>query len=185
MLTSLLIGVLLVGSAAGCQRTPDVVPGDDWHPDDPAAPSLRPAFGLRVTDGELLIWTGSPCKGVTRLAVTLDISKEVQAETVFTAASGGATVERFTLGSVPTGMTLKEALPAGYSWATAKTVIMVVSGPPAWGAETDLEEVRAGSGSHPADTYYFQKVGWMNPAQVAAQDGKTFLATCTRDPVKG
>jgi hypothetical protein len=29
---------------------------------------------------------------------------------------------------------------------------------------------------------YFQGVGWLNPAEVAEQDAKTFLATCTDSP---
>jgi hypothetical protein len=28
----------------------------------------------------------------------------------------------------------------------------------------------------------FQGVGWLNPAEVAEQDAKTFLATCTDSP---
>jgi hypothetical protein len=175
---------LVVGMLAGCQRTNDAQ-GGDWHPDAQFAPSLRPAFGARMTDGELRIWTGSPCVGVTRLAITLDLGKDSKAETVLTAGSGGATVERVTLGSAPQGLTVKEALPAGYDWSKASTAQLSLSGPPAtWGSSVDLVQVRDGSGSHPGDTYFFQGVGWLDAAQVAAQDGKTFLATCTRDPAK-
>jgi hypothetical protein len=53
-----------------------------------------------------------------------------------------------------------------------------------WGSHTNLATVIGESGQHPEDTYWFQDVGWLNPAQVAAQDGKTFLATCTADPAK-
>ncbi|WP_458319139.1 hypothetical protein [Mycolicibacterium brisbanense] len=56
--------------------------------------------------------------------------------------------------------------------------------PGSLGAQTDLAVVREESASHPADTYWFQDVGWLNPTQVAEQDGKTFLATCTREPKK-
>ncbi len=47
---------------------------------------------------------------------------------------------------------------------------------------TELAEVIKGSAEHPDDTYWFQGVGWLNPAQVKKQDGKTFLATCTDSP---
>ena len=51
-----------------------------------------------------------------------------------------------------------------------------------WGSTTQLAEVIKGSAEHPDDTYWFQGVGWLNPAQVKEQDAKTFLATCTDSP---
>jgi hypothetical protein len=53
-----------------------------------------------------------------------------------------------------------------------------------WGTSTDPTEVIEGSESHPENTYWFQDVGWLDPADVAAQDGKTFLAVCTADPAR-
>lgn len=186
LLTPLLAGLLALGFAAGCERTKDVVPGDDWHPDAQFAPSLRPAFGVRVTDGELRFWTGSACGGVTRLGVNLDVGKDSRAEAVFVAGAGGATVEQFTLDAAPAGMTVKSALPTGYDVTKASTAELSVYGPPAtWGSSVNLAQVRTDSAAHPSDTYYFQDVGWMNAAQVTAQNGKTFLATCTPDLNKG
>jgi hypothetical protein len=62
--------------------------------------------------------------------------------------------------------------------------ISIYGGSGGWATSTDLAEVIKGSRQHPADTYWFQDVGWLNPADVAAKDGKTFLATCTPDPAK-
>ena len=53
-----------------------------------------------------------------------------------------------------------------------------------WGSDAHIAEVFAGSSQHPDATYWFQGIGWRNGADVAAQDGKTFLATCTAAPAK-
>ncbi|MUM20561.1 hypothetical protein FZI91_02430 [Mycobacterium sp. CBMA271] len=53
-----------------------------------------------------------------------------------------------------------------------------------WGSSTDTAEFIDESPQHPDDTYWFQDVGWLNPSEVAAKDGKDFLATCTPDPAK-
>ncbi len=186
LLLSGLLSVGLLGGLSGCHRSSDdASQGGGWNPSAQFAPSLRPAFGARMTDGQLQIWTGSSCVGVTRLAITLDAGKANKAETVLTAGSGGATVERVTLGTAPQGLTVKDALPAGYDWSTASTAALSLYGPAAtWGSSVDLAQVRSGSASHPANTYFFQGVGWLDAAQVAAQNGKTFLATCTLDPAK-
>lgn len=61
MLTALAaVGATVVA----CQR-------DGWEPER-GAPSLRPAFGARITDGRLHIWTGSPCTAATK--VNLDFA---------------------------------------------------------------------------------------------------------------
>src|SRR3981189_1277693 len=86
--------------------------GDDWSPEEQFAPSLRPAFGARVTDGQLRIWTGSPCAGVTRLALTFDPD---EAELVLTAPhERPATVEHLTLGGPYPELTVADSLPAGF-----------------------------------------------------------------------
>lgn len=183
----------MLGLFTGCRSSDD----DGWHPDAQFAPSLRPAFGARVTGGELQLWTGSPCVGVTRLSVVFDLATSGSAETVWTVPRGattssrgangsGVTVERFTLGMAPEGLTVSEPLSAGYDWRSAATAHLLVDGPPVtWGSSVELAEVTKNSAAHPDDTYYFQDVGWLDPAQVAAQDGKTFLTTCTPDPAKG
>lgn len=178
-LTSALLsaGLLCVSLLAGCGTS------DDWDPDAQFAPSLRPAFGARVTDGELMIWTGSPCVGVTRLALVFNLADADSAAETVMRSEQGVTVERLTLGEVPAGLEVESALAPDFNWTSASTLTLVVSGPPAtWGGSTRLAEVQEGSATHDEDTYLFQDVGWLDPEQVAARDGKDFLATCTPDP---
>lgn len=164
------LATLVVALLAGC---PNKAP---W------APSLPPAFGARVTDGKLQIWTGSRCAGVTRIALYFGPSK---AELILT-SQDGVDVDHLTLGGpYPVGMTISQALPVGFEWRNEKSMdFSSYGGTSRWGTTTDLVDVIEGSGQHPIDTYWFQDVGWLNSAEVAAQDGKTFLATCTSDPAK-
>jgi hypothetical protein len=157
--------------------------GDEWSPEAQFAPSLRPAFGARVTDGKLRIWTGSRCAGVTRLALTFEPD---QAALVLTAPpEHAATVEHLTVGGPYPGLAVSEPLPAGFDWRDKESVrISIYGGVDGWGSYADIAEVVEGSSEHPNDTYLFQGVGWLNTADVAAQDGKTFLSTCTADPAK-
>lgn len=171
---------LAVVLLAGCHTE------QGWHPSAPFAPSLRPAFGARVTDGQLRIWTGSPCVG-TRFAFAFEPSR---AELVLTSdAEQGATVEYLILGGpYPAGLVISKPLPEGFDWRSQESLRISIYGGShsygGWGSTTDLTEVIRGSTQHPPDTYWFQDVGWLNPAEVAAQDGKSFLATCTPDPAK-
>jgi hypothetical protein len=162
---------------AGCQG------GDGWSPEAPFAPSLRPAFGARVTDGQLQIWTGSQCHDVTRLALTFEPDR---AQLVLTAPPDHpATVEYLTLGGPYPGLAVSEPLARGYDWLSAESVrISVYGGGDSWGSYAYLADVVEGSDQHPSDSYLFEGVGWLNDADVAAQDGETFLATCTPDPAK-
>jgi hypothetical protein len=50
------------------------------------------------------------------------------------------------------------------------------------GASSAVAKIVDGSEGHPDDTYWFDGVGWLSPAQVAEQDGKTSTAVCTPDP---
>lgn len=157
--------------------------GDDWSPEAQVAPSLRPALGARVTDGQLQIWTGSRCHDVTRLALTFEPDR---AELVLTApAERPATVEYLALGGPYPGLEVSDPLPQGFDWRNTETLrISVHGGGDSWGSYADIADVVEGSERHPNDTYLFEGVGWLNPGDVAAQDGKTFLATCTPDPAK-
>jgi hypothetical protein len=157
--------------------------GDDWNPDAQFAPSLRPAFGARVTDGKLEIWTGSRCVGVTRLALTFEPDDTAL---VLTAPSERpATVEHLTVGGPYPGLAVTEPLPAEFNWRDKESVrISVYGAVDGWGSDANIAEITEGSSQHPGNAYLFQGVGWLNAADVAAQDGKTFLATCTADPVK-
>jgi hypothetical protein len=152
----------------------------------PWAPSLQPAFGARATDGQLRIWTGSRCFGVTRLALAFDPDQTDRADLVLTSLDrGGADVERLVLGGPYPGLEVSKPLPEGFDWRGAKSVRITISGgSQGWGSSSTLAEVVRGSAEHADDTYWFQGVGWLDPAEVAAQDTKTFLATCTHDPAK-
>ncbi len=156
---------------------------DGWEPAAPFAPSLRPAFGARATDGALRIWTGSRCENVTRMNFTFDPGGTKLDMT--SAGESGVEVDHLTIGKPYPGLEIAKPLPAGFDWRTAKSLMLWLSAEPAtWGSSTDIATVVDGSDEHPEDTYWFQDVGWLNPEQVAAQDGKTFLATCTPDPAK-
>lgn len=149
---------LLVILLAGC---PNKAP---WTPSPPVA------FGARVTDGRLQLWTGSRCVGVTRVNVDFEPRR---AKTVLVSRSPeGVEVDRLALGGpYPPGLTVAQPLPPGFDWRTEETVHFgTTRGSSRWGTTTRLAEVIKGSPEHPAD--------------VAAKDGKTFLGLCTRDPVK-
>lgn len=147
-------------------------------------PRLMPAFGARVTDGQLHIWTGSQCHGVTELGLEFDPYQEDRAEWLLNAPDeAGADVEYFTLGEPVPGLKVTKQLPTGFDWRSAESVQINVDGAqPGWGTTTQLADVIKDSVAHPDDTYWFQEAGWLNPAEVTDQDGKTFLATCTPSP---
>ncbi|OHU58570.1 hypothetical protein BKG83_00770 [Mycobacteroides chelonae] len=175
-------GFLVVVSIAvvtGCRN-------DGWNPEAPFAPSLRPAFGARVTDGQLRIWTGSPCANTVRVSVYFEPSR---AELVLTSnAKTGTDLEYITIGGQYPGLSIKESLPMGFDWRDETRASLSVGGATersnGWGSSTDIAEFINESAQHSLDTYWFQDVGWLNPAEVAAKDGRDFLATCTPDPAK-
>lgn len=173
----MVVATAVFALVAGCHG------GDAWNPEAQVAPSLRPAFGARVTDGQLQIWTGSPCVGVTRLALTFEPDRT---ELVLTAPTERpATVEHVTLGGPYPGLKVSEPLPEGFDWRNTDSVRISVYGDgDSWGSYANIADVVEGSEQHPNDTYLFEGVGWLDAAEVAAQDGKTFLATCTPDPAK-
>lgn len=153
---------------------------DGWDPEH-FAPSLRPAFGARVTDGRLHIWTGSPCTSATE--VNLDFTPNKGRLVLAPAQGQTATVEHLVLGGPYPNLEVRKPLPAGFDWRDAESLRLWINGDPGGlGSSADIAEIVKGSGEHPDDTYWFQDVGWLNPAEVAAQDRKTFLATCTLDP---
>lgn len=75
-------------------------------------------------------------------------------------------------------------LPPGVDWRKADAVRINVDGVETggWGTTTELTEVIKEFPGHPDDTYRFQSVGWLDPDEVAARNGKTFPTTCTRAP---
>lgn len=165
-----ILAALVVVLLAGC---PNKAP---W------APSLPPAFGVRVGEGQLQVWTGSPCVGITRVAFYFTPSR---AELVLTSTEG-VNLDHLSLGGpYPPGLTVSQPLPPDFQWRNEKTLDLFTSGGASrWGTSVDLAAVIEGSERHPDDTYWFRHVGWLNPAEVAEQDGKTFLGICTADPAK-
>jgi hypothetical protein len=158
-----------------------------WEKTAPVAPSLRPAFGARVTAGELRIWTGSPCVAATRVDLTFDPFQDDHAELVLGPPPGLAPdVEHLVLGGPYRGLAVTTPLPAGFDWRNAESMMFnvdrITGG--GWGSTAQIAEIVKGSAEHPDDTYWFQDVGWLNPGEVAAQNGKTFLTTCSPDPEK-
>jgi hypothetical protein len=166
----------VVSLVAGCD--------DGRYDSAPGGAELKPAFGARVTDGQLRIWTGSECVGVTRF--TLYFSPPDTRLVLEAASDQGVDVEYLALGGpYPAGLAVAEPLPADFDWRTAQEMRISVDSPTnGWGTTTELAEVVDKSAEHSDDTYWFEGVGWLNPAQVAEQDGRTFLATCTLEAKK-
>lgn len=110
-----------------------------------------------------------------------------RAELVLTASSAqGVAFERVPVdGPYPLGLDVSGPLPNGFDWRSQQAMrLSIASDSDGWGRSTHLAPVIRESGQHPADTYWFQDIGWLDPAEVAAQDGRTFLATCTDPRVK-
>ena len=162
-------------------------------------PSLPQEFGVRVTDGKLRIWTGSPCRGTTAIDVTFNMDRRDKTELKLEATAWpevvgsanvppnpGAEVEYFTIGGPYPGFDVVTPLPSGFDWRTADTVSFFPTGAPVFGGSTStLAEAMRESDQHPADSYWFRGVGWLDPRTIGAQDGEKFLALCSRDPAKG
>jgi hypothetical protein len=160
--------------------------------DTPAqfAPSLPPAAGFRVDDGVLKLWTGTPCNGVIRLRLIFDTGTKESTEQVWTAPQPGVTVDRMDLltttgGSSPdTGgpLQVEKPLPTGYDWTKAGAINFSVDGPEAFGARVDIAQVLRESAAHPAGSYLFGPLGWMDESDVQRENQKSFLTVCTPDP---
>jgi hypothetical protein len=145
-----------------------------WSP-APQAPSLPPAFGARDVDGRLELWTGSKCFGVTELSLMFDYESKLALRST---DPGGVDVDRLTLGGPYTGLQVTRESPAGFDWRSADLLVLSVTARNgAFAGTSELSPVVKESAAHPADTYYFQRIGWLNAADVAAQNAKTFLAT--------
>lgn len=176
----LVVGLALGLATAACD------PGDAFGPAQ-FAPSLPPAAGLRAgEDGSLLLWTGTPCRRVTRVVVTFVGTDGARTPLVLVAPAPGIAVEHLDLGDLPHDLTVQTSLPDGYDWRTSKEVRFHLYGAsPSWESRTAVESVVSGSAVHPATSYLFGKLGWKDEAAVAEDNGSTFLTICTPDPAKG
>lgn len=161
-------------------------------------PSLPVHFGVRVTDGHLRLWTGSPCRGTTAVDVTFNMDGRDKAELKLEATplpeavgaqkappNPGSEVEYVTVGGPYPGFDVVTPLPTGFDWRTADTVYVFPQSPGAFGSVSKLGRAIEESNRHPPDTYWFEGIGWLNPQDLAAQDGTKFLALCSRDPARG
>lgn len=152
--------------------------------------------GLRVTDGTLRVWTGSPCEGTTQVRVQFTAQDENTATLTLntpTYAPGltpGVEFEYFTLDGPYPGFTVEQALPSRFDWRTAQRLVFDVAGPPVARGVSGLDfvpvatEIAEHSDEHPENTYFFPDFGWLSPDQVAARNGTEFLTVCTPDPAK-
>ncbi|WP_370614130.1 hypothetical protein [Mumia sp. Pv 4-285] len=150
------------------------------------APPLPSGAGYRDDGGALRIWTGTPCQGVTRVALTFAGPGNDRARLVLTAAAPGVTVEHLDLAAPDPALTVVEALPAGYDWRDADTVNLVIdAAEPAWGSVVDVDDVVAGSPEHPGSTFLFDDLGWKDRADVDAENGSSFVTVCSPDATQG
>lgn len=190
-LFSILVLATVAIALAGCES---------HHGKSPFETSLPSAkFGLRVTGGQLQLWTGSACEGTTQVVVRFDSPAAGDNQLRLNAPSymeedgltPGVEFEHLRLGGPYPGLIVKDDLPTGFDWRTAESVSLDVFGPPYARGIGGLQfapiatEVIEHSAEHPEDTYYFPDLGWLNPSEVAAKDGKEFLTVCTPDPGRG
>ena len=139
-------------------------------------PSLESAFGARVLDGKLHIWTGSTCHDVIEFGLTFNPYKQdARAELLMKAPNDvGVDVEYFTLGDQVPGLKLTQPLPPNFDWRSAESVRITVHGNKTggWGDTTecrgDQELCRAPRrhllvpGRGLAEPRRGQKAGWQD-----------------------
>lgn len=184
-----ILAVIAVATAlAGCESVHGKSPFETSLPSSKA--------GFRITDGELHIWTGAPCAGTTSITARFwnpqsgDTELQLITPTYDEKLTPGVEFEYLALeGPYPAGFEVFTPLPPGFDWRAAQRLSLHVDGPPnSRGPLIDftpiVTEITENSSEHPEDTYYFFDLGWLNPAEVAARDGKDFMTVCTPDPVE-
>ena len=171
---ALLVALVALLAASGCHEI-----------QNPGIRSLPLVFGARVTTGQLKVWTGEPCLGVTRFGLIFEGDTRAELE-LQASADQGVQVDHVTLGGpYPPGLEITKPLPAGFDWHTAKSIrISITASIEGGGTAMDMAEIVNGSAEHPDDTYWFGEAGWLNPTELAAKDGKTLLTPCMPDPAK-
>lgn len=185
---SIILIVALILSLAGCESHRGRSPYETSMPSQYA--------GFRVTDGELSIWTGSPCLGATRIDLVFEpyegTREELQlaTQTYQGRLTPGVEVQYVTLGAPNPGFQVTTPLPPGYDWRSAQRLSFAIDGPPVSRGPSNIDfapvvaEITENSARHPEDTYFFPDLGWLGPADIAAGNGVDFLTMCTPDPAK-
>jgi hypothetical protein len=151
-------------------------------PDPRDEPKVPRAFGARVTDGRLEIWTGSTCLDTDQVILTFQPG---QADLVLEPDGPvGQDFDRLTVGGPYPGFKVVQPLPDGFDWRTKKSLLLRVQADRnGFPSTTDLSDVLTGSTDHPGE-YFFQNVGWLSAADATAKNTKDFLNTCTREPAR-
>lgn len=157
----------------------------------PPHTSLPTAAGYRAEGDELILWTGAPCQGVTKVAVNFRMwvtespTKPNYAyyDVSLTADSPGVRIDHLNLVDPGPDFTRKGELPDGFDWRSAASItVRITADGPTWTSRVSVAEIVAGSPEHPDDTYLFDDLGWKGPAQVERENGTDFIAICTSDP---
>ncbi len=158
--TIFLVFLLAAGSVTGCQL--------HWKP-----PPTR-SFGVRITDGHLDIWTLSPCRDVQVMEFEMPSSEYWES-----VDPAGTDVEYVRVGGPYSGFRLRQAARGEQDWSRAESIWFAVTiGGKSFGGRAPLTEAVEHSSQHPGNVYYVSNVGWLDPAEAAARNGKDFLGLC-------
>lgn len=153
-------------------------------PDPKRAWSPSTGIGVRMTDGRLQLSTGKACTGVESVEVDFLPDRSPPDLPSLRLSSGGVptTFDRITVGEPVPGMVVTEPLPTRFDWRVAERVGLGVYGPGLHGMRNVfLDEVVKGSPKHPADSYWFDDVGWLTPDQAAELAGRRYVWLCQPD----
>ncbi|MHC9292090.1 hypothetical protein ACRCUN_06455 [Mycobacterium sp. LTG2003] len=153
-------------------------------PDPARDEAVAATVGVRVTDGTLRFWTGTPCPFDSGVVLTFQPG---QVETTLKNTKLDPDFEHLNLGEPAPQFTVTRPLPNDFDWRTAKSVLFRLIKTDAatnranqlvWSKTTELATPIAESAQHPADTYYFEGHGWLSPAEIAAEDGTSIQTIC-------
>ena len=143
--------VLLLAAVVGC---------------DPAsAPLYQYEGGLRVAaGGQLDVWLGADCPAVSAVEVQLNDSDDRPTDVWrVEAASGGARLSSFRLGTVPPGFTQTDPLKG--EWRSADTLrIRVETGASRTSSYAAVDSFLLEADSRAADEVFVQDQGWTSSA---------------------
>lgn len=134
--------------------------------DPMSAPLVRTQAGFQVTSsGDLRIFTGQECDGVTKVSVELEESDD-QPETAWTLRStsrDGGPLTELTLGEPPDGFRVTAATSdTQLDWRSMKTVkISTETRNGNTGSYVSVDSFLEDAEGHGADEFYVEDEGWM------------------------